>query len=186
MWSVSDEALLAGLATGDRDAAAAFVARFQRRVFGLARVITGDERAAEDVAQEALLRAWRHAAAYDPCRGSVVTWLLTITRNLAIDSIRVRRPTTIDPDDVLALPLATGERGPAELAELAHELGRLRIALAALPSEQRRAVVLAGVLGLSAREVAEREDVPLGTAKTRIRTAMLRLRVILVTEERAE
>jgi len=186
MWSVSDEALLAGLATGDRAAAAAFVARFQRRVFGLARVITGDERAAEDVAQEALLRAWRHGAAYDPRRGSVVTWLLTITRNLAIDSIRVRRPATIDPGDVLALPLETGERGPSEIAELAHELERLRGALGVLPPEQQRAVVLAGVLGLSAREVAEREGVPLGTAKTRIRTAMLRLRALLVTEERAE
>ena len=186
MWTVSDEALLAGLAAGDRDAAAAFVARFQRRVFGLARVITGDERAAEDVAQEALLRAWRHGAAYDPRRGSVVTWLLTITRNLAIDSIRVRRPATIDPDDVLALPLETGERSPAEAAELAHELERLRGALGALSPEQQRAVVLAGVLGLSAREVAEQEDVPLGTAKTRIRTAMIRLRALLVTEERSE
>jgi RNA polymerase sigma-70 factor (ECF subfamily) len=186
MWSVSDEALLAGLATGDREAAAAFVARFQRRVFGLARVIVGDERAAEDVAQEALLRAWRHAAAYDPVRGSVVTWLLTITRNLAIDSIRVRRPTAIDPDVVIALSAPSGERGPAEAAEVSQELGRLRIALSGLPPEQRRAVVLAGVLGLSAREVAEREDVPLGTAKTRIRTAMIRLRALLVTEERAE
>jgi len=98
----------------------------------------------------------------------------------------VRRPAPIDPGDLLALALETGERGPAETAELAHELERLRVALAALPPEQQRAVVLAGVLGLSAREVAEREGVPLGTAKTRIRTAMLRLRALLVTEERAE
>lgn len=186
MWSVSDEALLAGLATGDRDAAAAFVARFQRRVFGLARTIMGDDRAAEDVAQEALLRAWRHAAAYDPRRGSVVTWLLTITRNLAIDAMRVRRPIAIDPQDVVALALTSTERGPAETAEVNQELGRLRVALSALPPEQRRAIVLAGVLGLSAREVAEREDLPLGTAKTRIRAAMQRLRALLVVEERTE
>ncbi len=186
MWSVSDEALLAGLATGDRDAAAAFVARFQRRVYGLARTIVPDDRAAEDVAQEALVRAWRHAATYDPRRGSVVTWLLTITRNLAIDAIRVRRPTAIDPDHVADLALASAERGPAETAEVNQELVRLRVALRVLPPEQRRAIVLAGVLGLSAREIAEREGVPLGTAKTRIRAAMQRLRVLLVTEERAE
>lgn len=186
MWSVSDEALLAGLATGDRDAAAAFVERFERRVYGLARTIMSDDRAAEDVAQEALVRAWRHAAAYDPRRGSVVTWLLTITRNLAIDAIRVRRPTAIDPDHVADLALASAERGPAETAEVNQELVRLRAALEVLPPEQRRAIVLAGVLGLSAREVAEREGLPLGTAKTRIRAAMQRLRVLLVTEERAE
>ena len=62
----------------------------------------GDARTAEDVAQEALLRAWRHAGVFDPRRGSVVSWLLTITRNLAIDTIRVRRPIAIDPDVVLA------------------------------------------------------------------------------------
>lgn len=186
MWSVSDEALLAGLATGDDAAGAAFVARFQRRVFGLARVITGDERTAEDVAQEALLRAWRHAAAYDPRRGSVVTWLLTITRNLAIDTIRVRRPATIDPNEIVALSLAAGGRSPDESAEVSDELDRMRVALAGLPPEQRRAIVLAGVLGFSAREVAEQEGLPLGTAKTRIRTAMLRLRTVLVTEEPAE
>jgi RNA polymerase sigma factor (sigma-70 family) len=186
MWSVSDEALLAGLATGDRDAAAAFVARFERRVFGLARMITGDDRTAEDVAQEALLRAWRHAAAYDPRRGSVVTWLLTITRNLAIDAIRVRRPMTVDPDDSLVQSLVSPERGPAETVEVDREVDRLRVALTGIPPEQRRAVVLAGVLGLSAREIAEHEGIPLGTAKTRIRTAMQRLRVELVTEEHHE
>ena len=97
MWSVSDDALVAGLAAGDSDAASAFVRRFQRRVFGLARTIVPDNRAAEDVAQEAFLRAWRHAAAYDPDAGSVVGWLLTITRNLAIDAVRVRRPVELRP-----------------------------------------------------------------------------------------
>ena len=71
MWSVSDDALVAGLATGDPDAASAFVRRFERRVYGLARTIVGDDRAAEDIAQEAFLKAWRHAATYDPRRGSV-------------------------------------------------------------------------------------------------------------------
>ena len=186
MWTVSDETLVAGLAAGDRDAASAFVQRFERRVFGLARTIVLDDRAAEDIAQEAFVRAWKHAAAYDPRRGSVVAWLLTITRNLAIDAVRVRRPVAIDPAALLGYDGATAERGPGEHAELADDRERLRVALARLPEEQSRAVVLAGLLGYSAREVGEIEDIPLGTAKTRIRTALLRLRTALVSEERTE
>jgi RNA polymerase sigma factor (sigma-70 family) len=185
MWAVSDDALLAGLATGDSDAAAAFVQRFQRRVFGLAVTIVGDPRGAEDVAQEAFLRAWRHAGAYDPRRGTVATWLLTITRNLAIDSVRVRRPVVIDPDSILALNLTSAGPLPDELAMLRDDADRLCAALVQLPPEQRRALVMAGLLGHTAREVSEAEDIPLGTAKTRIRTALLRLRSAL-TEERTE
>lgn len=186
MWSVSDETLYAGLAAGDRDATEAFVARFQRRVYGLARAITGDDRLAEDVAQEAMLRAWRHAAAYDPRRGSVATWLLTITRNLAIDELRIRRPAALDPALLLATAEPAPDRGPDDVAVISDDVGRLRRALASLPVEQRRAIVLTGVLGLSGREVAEHEGIPLGTAKTRIRTALLRLRSLLAQEERAE
>jgi RNA polymerase sigma-70 factor (ECF subfamily) len=186
MWSVSDESLVAGLAAADPDATEAFVARFQRRVYGLARVITGDVVGAEDVAQEALLRAWRHASTYDPRRGSVSSWLLTITRNLAIDQVRLRRPSVGDPDELLASVLVEPSPGPDESALVMEQVARLRVALEALPDEQRRAVVLAGVLGLSGREVAEAEEIPLGTAKTRIRAAMQRLRVLLAQEERAE
>jgi RNA polymerase sigma-70 factor (ECF subfamily) len=71
----SDEALLAGLAAGDQQAAAAFVRRFQRRAYGLARTIVPNPRDAEEVAQDALLRAWRYAAGYDARRGTVLTWL---------------------------------------------------------------------------------------------------------------
>jgi RNA polymerase sigma factor (sigma-70 family) len=185
MWSVSDDALVAGLAAGDSDAASAFVRRFQRRVFGLARTIVPDDRAAEDVAQEAFLRAWRHAAAYDPRRGSVVGWLLTITRNLAIDAVRVRRPASFDPAVLMGLDQESGERSPHDLAQLGDDTTRLRAALIELPREQARAIVLAGLLGYTAREVGEIEDIPLGTAKTRIRTALQRLRVALI-EESAE
>src|SRR5215203_145253 len=93
----SDEDLLAGFGASDPTASAAFVERFQRRVYGLALTVVGDPRLAEDVAQDAMLRAWRHGKAFDARRGSVVTWLLTITRNTAIDALRVRRPLTIDP-----------------------------------------------------------------------------------------
>lgn len=186
MWSVSDDALVAGLATGDPDAAAAFVRRFQRRVFGLARTIVADDRAAEDVAQEAFVRAWKHAASYDPRRGTVVAWLLTITRNLAIDSVRVRRPLPIDPTTLVGIDRASNDREMHELAELGDDVARLRIALSRLPEEQSRAVLLAGLLGHTAREIGEIEGIPLGTAKTRIRTALIRLRAALVSEERAE
>src|SRR5262245_36452580 len=174
------------MAAGDADAASAFVGRFQRRVYGLALTITGDPRSAEDCAQEALLRAWRHASAYDPRRGSVATWLLTITRNLAIDEIRVRRPASYDPEVLVATAPPSGERGPADVTMVGEDVLALQRALATLPADQRRAIVLAGVLGLSGREVAEHEDIPLGTAKTRIRAAMIRLRSLLVDEERAE
>ncbi len=90
MWDASDEALLAGFASGDPTAEAAFVRRFQRRLFGLAVTMVGEDEAA-DVAQEAFVRAWRHAGAFDPRRGSVATWLSTITRNLALDHLRARR-----------------------------------------------------------------------------------------------
>lgn len=186
MWNAADDALLAGMTAGDPDAAAAFVARFQHRVFGLALTITHDRPIAEDVAQEALLRAWRHGSAYDPRRGSVATWLLTITRNLAIDMLRVRRPIVVDPDALLGLSGAGDFRLPDQSALAAEDARHLRGALEELPGEQRRAIVLAGLLGLSAREVAEHECIPLGTAKTRIRTAMRRLRTSLATEERAE
>jgi RNA polymerase sigma-70 factor (ECF subfamily) len=182
VWTVSDDALVAGLASGDRDAASAFVRRFQRRVYGLARTIVADDRAAEDIAQEAFVRAWKHAGAYDPRRGSVVGWLLTITRNLAIDAVRVRRPVAFDPVALLGLETPSADRDLAELAELSDDTTRLRAALVKLPEEQRRAIAMAGLLGYTAREVGEIEGIPLGTAKTRIRTALIRLRAVLVEE----
>lgn len=181
VWSasVSDDALLAGLASGDRDAATAFVRRFQGRVYGLAVAIVRDAGAAEDVAQETFVRAWRHAAAYDPRRGSVPTWLLTIARNLAVDATRLRRSEPMAPEAFLALGLASPDADPGEREFPVDETERLRRALADLPEEQRRAIVLAGFYGQTAREISRLEDVPLGTAKTRIRTAMLRLRSAL-------
>ena len=176
---LSDEALLSGYGCSDPVAAADFVRRFERRVFGMAFTIVGDARAAEDVAQEAFARAWRHAAVFDAWRGSVATWLLTITRNLAIDAARVRRPIAIEPDVLLGLMPPAPGRDPVDVVSLHDDVARLRAALTTLPEEQRRAVVLAGIWGLSAREIAERDEIPLGTAKTRIRMALRRLRVAL-------
>ena len=177
--AVSDESLLAGLASGDRAAATAFVRRFQARVYGLALVIVRDPGVAEDVAQETFLRAWRHAAAYDPRRGSVLTWLLTIARNLAIDVTRLRRAEPLAEEALLALGLPSREGDPGEREFPVDEVERLRRAVAGLPEEQRRAIVLAGYYGQTAKEISQSEGVPLGTAKTRIRTGMLRLRTAL-------
>lgn len=186
MWAVSDDALLAGLAAGDREAAAEFVARFQRRVFGLALRLTGDPRAAEDVAQEAFVRAWRHAGVFDSSRGSVATWLSTITRNLAIDALRVRRPAPLAPDAVVELERVLPGSGFDDAVAGRIDAARVRAALDRLPEEQRRAVVLASMYAYSAREISEIEGIPLGTAKTRIRTGLGRLRVHLAESEAGE
>jgi len=172
----SDETLLAGLAGGDAKAAAAFVRRFQGRVYGLAFTIVRDAGTAEDVSQEAFVRAWRHAGTYDPRRGRVVTWLLAIARNVAIDVVRLRRAEPVDPELLGSLLELGSPREDADQAVPLAERERLREAVAALPVEQRRALLLAAYLGRTAREIGELEGVPLGTAKTRIRTAMLRLR----------
>jgi RNA polymerase sigma factor (sigma-70 family) len=184
--TVSDEALVAGVASGDQDAASEFVRRYQRRIFGLASTIVRDVGLAEDVAQEAFVRAWRHAASYDPRRGTVTTWLLTITRNLAIDTLRVRRPTAVDPESLPGLHLASADPSPDEVPGLRDDAAPLRAAIGRLPEEQRRALIMAGLLGYTAREVSEVEGIPLGTAKTRIRTALLRLRAALRAEDREE
>jgi RNA polymerase sigma factor (sigma-70 family) len=181
----ADAALVAGLAVGDPPAATAFVRRFQGNVFGLALSVTRDPALAEDVAQEAFLRAWRAAATYDPGRASVMTWLLTITRNTAIDAVRARRTTPMSPqllEDVLEDTFAG--RDPAEAA--AHRLDSARALrhLAALHPAQARAVVLAVVGGCTAVEVSEHENIPLGTAKARIRTGLMRLRTAMQEESR--
>jgi RNA polymerase sigma-70 factor (ECF subfamily) len=185
VWAAADDTLLAGLGAGDPDAALAFVRRYQQRVYGLAVLILGDAGRAEDVAQEAFVRAWRHAPAYDARRGSVATWLLTITRNLSIDALRAGRSRPADLVPSVDATLADPGPGPDDIAGRDAEVARVRAALALLPAEQRRAVMLASFYGRTAQEVSELESIPLGTAKTRIRTGLIRLRDTLANEERA-
>jgi RNA polymerase sigma factor (sigma-70 family) len=181
--ALSDEALLSGLAAGDADAAMTFVRRFQARVYGLVLTIVRDEGTAEDVAQETFVRAWRHARTYDPRRGRVATWLLTIARNLAIDVVRVKKVEPLDPELVSnKLQQARVAGGPADESLPPDERERVRAAIAELQPEQRRALFLAAYLGRTAREIGELEGVPLGTAKTRIRAAMLKLADSLETK----
>lgn len=176
MRTLSDESLLAGFASRDPDLTAAFVRRFQGRVFGLALSIVREHAAAEEIAQEAFVRSWEHADTYDPRKGRVDTWLLTITRNLSIDARRVRA-REVDEGDSPLLQIVSTERTPEAAGVLADETRRLRDAIAErLSDEQRRVLILAAFGGFSGREISESEGIPLGTVKTRLRAAMLRLR----------
>ena len=176
-----DEALLAGLGAGDAELALAFVRRFQRIAFGVALAVTGDPGTAEDVAQQTFEQAWRHASVYDSRRGSVRAWLTTITHNLAIDVVRARSALPMDPDDLPVLLGATTD-SPERMA-VAHDSAQgLRKALARLPVPQARAVAMAGIYGMTARQIADDEGIPLGTAKTRIRDGMQKLRAAYLPE----
>ncbi len=174
--SRSDEALLAAMALDDEAAALAFVRRYQRRVFGMAKAIVNNSALAEEVAQEALIRVWRHAPVYDARRGAVATWVLTITRNLAVDAVRLQRSIPAEPDELVALGLASREPDPAVRAEESVTTREIGSALRELPAEQRRALVLSAYYGLTASEIAVHESIPLGTAKTRIRAALQKVR----------
>jgi RNA polymerase sigma factor (sigma-70 family) len=176
---LSDEALLAGVAHRDDAATVAFVRRYQKRIFGLAFSMLGDSGAAEEVAQEALIRVWRHAPVFDVRRGSVTTWVLSITRNLAIDALRRRRSVPTDPDEFVARGLISNEGLPEESVISRDSGPALRGALARLPKEQSRALVLAAVYGRTAAEISESESIPIGTAKTRIRAGMSKLRAAM-------
>jgi RNA polymerase sigma factor (sigma-70 family) len=173
----SDEALLAGFATGDPRTAAAFVRRFQGRVFGLALTIVRQPPIAEEVAQETFVRVYRHAGNYDARKGRVSTWLLSIARNLAIDQTRMKRLDPVDPEIIAAeLSIESQVPGADEMGLQPDEREQLRSAITDLPDDQRRALVLSAYMGRTAREISDLDDVPLGTVKTRIRTAMLKLR----------
>ena len=173
MWSPSDEALLAGMAAGDERAAATFVRRHQARVYGLARAMLSDPASAEEVSQEAFTRAWRHAGAYDARRARAETWLLSITRNLAVDRLRMRRVYPVDPAKLDGLEVLLLARDSEEVSD---DLRAITRGLESLPAEQRRAVVMASLFGYTASEISEIEGAPVGTVKSRIRSALMRLR----------
>lgn len=165
----SDDSLIADMASGDATAVTTLVHRYQARVYGLALRVTEDSGLAEEVAQDAFMRAWRYATTYDAQRGRVATWLLTIAYNLSMDAVRPRRDFPVDPDWLQLTQLSASPE--PEYEEVMH----LRAGLRSLPVEQARPIMLAAY-GLTAREIAEKEGIPLGTAKTRIRRGLIRLR----------
>jgi RNA polymerase sigma-70 factor (ECF subfamily) len=170
-----DEALLAGLMNGDSEIAVAFVRRFQRNIFGVAIAVTGDVQLAEDIAQQTYERACRQAQVYDSRRGSVRTWLTVIAHNLAIDAVRNRRVAPADPGELANL-LDTVTQSPERHALADEASAELRSAVAELPRGQARALVMAGIYGMTAQQIADVEQVPLDTAKTRIRAVMAKVR----------
>lgn len=163
------------MAAGDEECTAALIRRLQARVFGLTLTILRDRKLAEDAAQETFLKVWRHAGSFDGRRGRASAWVLSIAKNVAIDQLRVRRSDPVDPSEVLAFLKDEG-RGPEEAALMNDDLGRLRRHISALPEDQKRCLVLAAYYGRTAREISDIEGIPVGTAKTRIRSGMLRLR----------
>lgn len=160
--------------SGDMEAAAELYDRYAGHVYALARRIVRNDSDAEDVVQEVFSQVWRTASRYDRTRGSVLGWLLMITRTRAIDAIRARksRPDLTDAASPDALPAAEAR----DALELAEQAALVRDALLSLPPAQRTALELAYYEGLTQSEIADRLSEPLGTVKTRIRTALMSLR----------
>jgi RNA polymerase sigma factor (sigma-70 family) len=155
-------------------------------VYGVAFSVLGDRAAAEDVAQEAFMRTLHRADAFDPRRGTVTAWLLRITRNLAIDKLRLRRPDLIEPSRLAALDVVSPELSVEDSAVVADAASEVRAALRHLPVEQSRAVLLAACYGHTAEEISQSENIPLGTAKTRIRLGLRKIRALLVDSDVVE
>ena len=187
MVGIPDEALLAGFVSGDSDATGAFLHRFRSRVYGLALAMLHDPALAEDIAQEAFVRAWKHGPSYDRRLGTVSNWLLRITRNLALDRLRRRRKEIeiVDPDVLESLATPTLPSAVEDAAITSDMAAAVTAALAQVPPEQRRALVLAAYYGRTAEEISRSEGIPLGTAKTRILLGLRKVRALLdAAEER--
>jgi len=185
---LSDGDALAAAVRGDGSGLAALYDRYSRVVYSLALRIVQIDAEAEDVVQEVFAQMFRQAGRYDSRRGSVSSWLLTIARTRAIDHVRARKRL---PDRRFGRePESAAENVPDPKADQEsqtltdEQVQRVRRALDGLPSEQRKAIELAYYDGLSQSEIAERLKEPLGTVKSRIRTAMMRLRDALELEKR--
>jgi RNA polymerase sigma factor (sigma-70 family) len=171
-----DEALPALVARGDEHALAALYDRFGRVAYGVAFRVLRDQALAQDAVQDAFLTAWRTAASFDPARGKVSTWLLTLVHRRAVDVVRREDRRRAGPlDDA---PVASGD-ATDETAEVREQRRAVQAALAQLPPDQREALELAYYGGLTQSELAERLGVPLGTVKSRMFAALSRLRDLL-------
>jgi RNA polymerase sigma-70 factor, ECF subfamily len=172
----ADRDLVVAMAAGDSEALRGLNARYGRMLAALARRFLSNESDAEEVVADVLWQAWRDAKAFDVARGSVSVWLVTLTRSRAIDrlrAIRVRKPLL---DEQPASEWAPDPALELDQVERAHII---RTALAGLDSNERTALQLAYFSDLSQSEVAEKLGIPLGTVKSRMRSAMMKLREAL-------
>lgn len=173
---LADEDLMVLVGDSDADAFATLYDRHSVSVYSLARKLTREKQAAEDLAQDAFIKVWRLAGSYQARRGGVRTWILTVVRNQGIDQIRAResRRRTLEKIE------ASAQRSqPAEdfaQAWRSTRLSWLREALEGLPQEQTLVLTLAHFSGLTQAEIAGRLRLPIGTVKSRMRLGLEKLR----------
>jgi RNA polymerase sigma-70 factor (ECF subfamily) len=175
----SDEQLMAQVAAGNEAALELLYDRYATAVMGVAYRVVQNRGEAEDVVQETFWRAWENASQFQAQRGSCKNWLLGISRNLAIDALRRHkvRPSAAESEAVEILlerePDEESDTAADAAANITHQ--QMSQALATLPNDQQTVLQLAYFGGLTRREIAEQENVPLGTVHTRARLALLKL-----------
>jgi RNA polymerase sigma-70 factor, ECF subfamily len=170
----SDGELIQRAAGGDRSAFEDLYRRYARPVFGFALRRLGDRGRAEDAVQETFASVWRSAGSYKPERGPGAPWLYAVARNAIVDRARARSETPAEIPDT-----PTDEAGPAERTEQSWVAWRVHRALEELPEREHEVIALAYWSGLSQSEVAEYLGIPIGTVKTRTRSALARLADVL-------
>ena len=171
--------LLKRASRGDEAAFAEFYDATSSRAYGLALRVVRNPAHAEEVSQEAYLDAWRASTRFDPARGSAAGWLLTIVHRKAVDRVRSVEAATNRDETWRRESRATELDDTSEAAHASLEAARIRGAVATLTDVQREAVELTYFGGYTHTEVAALLDVPLGTAKTRIRDGLIRLRDLM-------
>lgn len=182
MAADADFDLVRDIASGSSEALGRLYDRHAGVVYGLARRILTRLEDAEEVVQDVFAQVWRDAARYEQARATVGGWIVMLTRTRAIDRLRARRArpdvqSAVDPEQ--APPIVSASRDPEQVTIAADDVRQVRSALEALPEAQRTLVDLAYYQGLTHTEIAEQTGVPLGTVKTRLRTAMATLRSAL-------
>ena len=169
-----DQALIDGIVLGDEEALRELYGRLAPRAYGIALKVLKDPAEAEEVLQDAFLEIWRSATRYDPRRGAIERWVATMVRTRAIDRLRKRQSRDRMMSSAALMP--TPSRPTPEDRYAVAQIGaKVREALAQLPEEQRHALELSYFEGLSQSEIAEKTATPLGTVKTRMRLAMIKL-----------